>query len=297
MRKAPGCRASPELSPECHFYPCAWVALSRNSRADPTGHPFCLRGRLGAHAGSSSQRRYKTAPVGTYLGQIVDIGIAHTVPSFVHASALLEGAYAFAISAHHGPRREGETDIDHPLAVAELLHDAGYPESIVAAALLHDVVEDTATSIEEIADLYGSEVSFLVQEMTEDESLEPYEHRKAEHRSRIIRTGEVAAIYAADKLATLRTLDVQDEDSPGPKLEHYRRTLEVLCKERPDLPFLVELRRRLDVIAERPEDDGDGVDGDETEPADPGGPASEARAFGRRPPQSSRPRQGGSDSR
>jgi (p)ppGpp synthase/HD superfamily hydrolase len=134
------------------------------------------------------------------------------------------------------------------VAVAELLHEEGYPETVVAAALLHDVIEDTATDLDEIADLYGREVAFLVGEMTEDERLEPYGHRKAEHRLRVARTGPVAAIYAADKIASLRALDSGDHRPAGARLGHYRRTLEILCAEHPDLPFLMELRRRLDEL-------------------------------------------------
>lgn len=169
-------------------------------------------------------------------------------PAFAAGSPLLEGAFEFALGAHHGPRTVGDTEIDHPVAVADLLHQAGYPEEIVAAALLHDVIEDTTIEPGEIEDLYGPEVAFLVREMTEDERLEPYERRKAEHRSRIVRSGAVAAIYAADKLAKVRAVEESGASPEPSKLAHYSRTLDVLCKSHPDLPFLGELRCRLEAL-------------------------------------------------
>jgi (p)ppGpp synthase/HD superfamily hydrolase len=124
--------------------------------------------------------------------------------AFASDSPLLEGAYRMAREAHHGRRREGDTDIDHPVEVAHLLSDTGFDERTVAAALLHDVVEDSATDTDEIEERFGAEVARLVAEMTEDTKIEPYENRKAEHRSRVARDRNVAAIYAADKLAGAR---------------------------------------------------------------------------------------------
>jgi (p)ppGpp synthase/HD superfamily hydrolase len=160
---------------------------------------------------------------------------------------LLAGALAFAASAHHGPRREGDTDIDHPIAVARLLDEAGFDEDVVAAALLHDVVEDTRTSVGEIRDRFGEPVAELVATMTENGDIESYAERKAEHRRRIRREGDgAAAIYAADKLATARTLE--GERVAAPRLDHYRRTLAELRRARPDLPFLGELDDALNKL-------------------------------------------------
>jgi GTP diphosphokinase / guanosine-3',5'-bis(diphosphate) 3'-diphosphatase len=167
-------------------------------------------------------------------------------PSFTRGSPLLRGAWRMAHEWHHGPRRRGDTDIDHPVAVAGLLHEQGFDEGVVAAGLLHDVVEDTTTSADEIAVRYGPEVARLVGEMTEDPAIEPYEERKAEHRDRVSKDRSVAAIYAADKLATTRSLDGPPEP---PRLEHYVATFRVLCETHPDLPFLDELRAELERIA------------------------------------------------
>ena len=169
-------------------------------------------------------------------------------PQFVADSPLLESAFLLARSAHHGPAREGDTDIDHPLAVAEVLQRNGFDEQVVAAALLHDVVEDTSLDLDSIASEFGPEVCVLVAEMTEDPGIESYPERKAEHRARVSRDRRAAAIYAADKLASARAVPGPG-DLPEQQLDHYLRTLEMLSERHPDLPFIGELREELRRIA------------------------------------------------
>ena len=168
----------------------------------------------------------------------------HRPPQFIAESALLSAAYELARAAHHGPAREGDTDIDHPTAVAEVLHQNGFDQDVVAAALLHDVVEDTALDVDEIERRFGADIGRLVGEMTEDERIDPYPARKAEHRDRVGKDRRVAAIYAADKLASTRALSSPDQ-VPEEQLQHYLDTLQMLCERHPDLPFLGQLRTEL----------------------------------------------------
>jgi len=170
-------------------------------------------------------------------------------PDFIAESDFLRSAYELARSAHHGPAREGDTEIDHPVAVAQLLDEAGFDEHVVAAALLHDVVEDTSLDLDAIAEPFGPDIARLVAEMTEDSGIEPYEERKAEHRSRVSQDRRAAAIYAADKLATTRGLESADDVAPQ-KLQHYLQTLETLRETNPDLPFLADLREELSGLVE-----------------------------------------------
>jgi len=170
-------------------------------------------------------------------------------PEFIAESDFLRSAFELARSAHHGPAREGDTEIDHPVAVAQLLDEAGFDEHVVAAALLHDVVEDTSLDLDAIADPFGPDIARLVAEMTEDAGIESYPERKAEHRSRVSRDRRAAAIYAADKLATTRGLQ-GPEEVPPQKLQHYLQTLATLCETHPDLPFLAELREELNGLVE-----------------------------------------------
>ena len=186
-----------------------------------------------------------------YGGLVAPPGGFGSPPDFVAGSALLEGAYEMAISAHHGPRSRGDTRIDHPVAVARLLHENEFPEVIVAAALLHDVIEDTDTELDEIEAQFGAEVADLVGEMTEDATIAAYRERKAEHRGRVAGNSCVAAIYAADKLAKVRMLNERGEHPDGERLEHYRQTLVELRAAEPSLPFLSELAEELERLAER----------------------------------------------
>ena len=176
---------------------------------------------------------------------------ASEIPSFAEESPLLRGAYRFAMAAHHGPAREGDTEIDHPTRVACLLQECGFQEDVVAAGFLHDVVEDTRVEPDQIEQEFGSEIASLVREMTEDESIEPYQARKAEHRARIAADRRVAAIYAADKLANAKTFNEEQDNPDDEKLEHYCRTLDTLCSQQPDLPFLRALREELVRLIER----------------------------------------------
>jgi (p)ppGpp synthase/HD superfamily hydrolase len=167
----------------------------------------------------------------------------HSPAAFIERSPLLRAAYECALESHHGKRRRGETDIDHPVAVAELLDDAGFDEGVVAAALLHDVVEDSDTTTEELDRRFGPEIAALVGEMTEDARIRAYPERKAEHRGRVAGQGRVAAIYAADKLASSRTKD--GAEMPPDQLDHYIATLAALSESNPGLPFLGPLRDEL----------------------------------------------------
>ena len=167
-------------------------------------------------------------------------------PGCVDRSELCRGAFSFAFEAHEGPAGKGGTGIDHPIAVANLLDDAGFGEEVIAAALLHDVVEDTEWALGEIGQRFGPVVCRLVEAMTEDAAIEPYEARKDEHRRRVLAAGrEPASIYAADKLARVRGLRAAGEPVDPKRLAHYRATLELFEDERPDLPFLAELGEEL----------------------------------------------------
>ncbi len=109
--------------------------------------------------------------------------------NLVHPPALaagLLGALHFAARKHAGQKRkDGMTPyINHPIAVAELLARIGKVEdvAILQAALLHDTVEDTDTSPEELEGVFGCEVRDLVMEVTDDMSLPKKERRELQLR-------------------------------------------------------------------------------------------------------------------
>src|SRR6201999_2152976 len=82
-----------------------------------------------------------------------------------------------------------------------------YPDPVLAAALLHDVVEDSDTTVEELRAGFGEEIAGLVATLSDDESIASYRERKDEHRRRVTEVdGDALAIYAADKLTNMTTL-------------------------------------------------------------------------------------------
>ncbi|WP_227589862.1 RelA/SpoT family protein [Demequina pelophila] len=82
-------------------------------------------------------------------------------------TALIEQAYQVAERAHRGQlRKSGEPYITHPIAVAQIIADLGMPDSTIAAALLHDVVEDTDFPLSRIEEEFGPEVAMIVDGVT-----------------------------------------------------------------------------------------------------------------------------------
>lgn len=125
--------------------------------------------------------------------------------------ALVMKAAAFAAHKHRFQFRKGEDEtpyINHPLAVALTLTEAGGvtdPE-LIAAALLHDTVEDTETTLDELRQEFGERVSHLVAEVSDDKSLpkEERKRRQVEHAAHISRDAQQLKI--ADKLCNLREI-------------------------------------------------------------------------------------------
>ena len=123
---------------------------------------------------------------------------------------VIEEAIAFAALAHAGQRRK-KTDLPfiwHPLAVGRLLQDEGFGEVVVAAAVLHDTVEDTPVTLDEIRARFGSDVAAIVDGCTEPEhKTREWEDRKR-HTIEFMRTApfEVRVVAAADKIDNLRAI-------------------------------------------------------------------------------------------
>jgi (p)ppGpp synthase/HD superfamily hydrolase len=171
------------------------------------------------------------------------------LPDYARRSPVIAAAFRFARDAHEGARSRGDTRIDHPAEVARLLAGAGYPDHVVAAALLHDVLEDTATEVGELRERFGPEVARLVASLTEDRAIDAYGARKAALRAQAAADGaEAAAIFAADKLASTRRLRGAGATPPAAKLDHYERTFELLCDRHPQVPFLGALGDELALL-------------------------------------------------
>ena len=129
-------------------------------------------------------------------------------PDYVRGSDLLGDALAVAAAAHRGQtRHDGTPYLAHPLRVCELLAETGAAEPTLAAALLHDGVEDSELTVGEVVERFGVEVGELVSALTEDAAIEDWVARKNALRAQVAEAGKCAAtIYAADKLANLGEL-------------------------------------------------------------------------------------------
>jgi (p)ppGpp synthase/HD superfamily hydrolase len=183
-------------------------------------------------------------------------------------SSLVRSALVFAVRSHARQRRrsDGAAFIEHPLEVAGLLHDVGCSDVVVAAGLLHDIVEECRVSVAELTWRFGPEVAHLVQTVTEDATVDDYRHRKRMLREQVRTTGgDAALIFAADKIAKVRELPelvrreraCRAEDEPGRarnpldddhrlRLEHYRRSLRMLQRVAPAHPLVKRLASDLD---------------------------------------------------
>ena len=127
---------------------------------------------------------------------------------------LIQRAYVFSAQAHDGVvRRSGEPYISHPMNVAYLLAGMQLDEATVAAGLLHDTVEDTDTTVDEIEELFGSDVADIVDGVTKISQMdfESKAVQQAENiRKLILAMAEdirVLMVKLADRLHNMRTLE------------------------------------------------------------------------------------------
>src|SRR3954471_21839055 len=126
---------------------------------------------------------------------------------------LLRRAYVFSAFEHRGQvRHSGEPYLIHPLAVADFLADMKLDAVAIAAGLLHDVVEDTLTTIDRIRELFGPEVAHVVEGVTKISAI-PFsssEERQAENFRKMLLAMvddiRVILVKLADRLHNMRTL-------------------------------------------------------------------------------------------
>jgi GTP pyrophosphokinase len=123
----------------------------------------------------------------------------------------LQEAYAVAELSHRGQmRKSGEPYITHPLAVATILAELGADTTTLVAALLHDTVEDTDLTLEEVRAAFGDDVTHLVDGVTKLERVDLGDRAEAETmRKIIVATGRdlrVTVIKLADRLHNMRTI-------------------------------------------------------------------------------------------
>ncbi|GLS05255.1 guanosine-3',5'-bis(diphosphate) 3'-pyrophosphohydrolase [Chitiniphilus shinanonensis] len=177
----------------------------------------------------------------------------------------LAGAFKFSEAAHRGQmRRTGDPYISHPLAVASILTAWHLDAQALAAALLHDVMEDTGVSKLELTEKFGRHVAELVDGMSKIDKLEfqSKEEAQAENFRKMLlamaRDLRVILIKLADRLHNMRTMEAMREDK---QKRIARETMEIyapianriglnsIYQELDDLSFKYLHPRRYDVLS------------------------------------------------
>ena len=143
----------------------------------------------------------------------------------------VQAAFEVADAAHLGQiRRSGEPYITHPVAVAEILADLGMDVATVVAALLHDVVEDTVISIEQVSKDFGPLVAMVVDGVTKLDHVSYGEHAQAETIRKMVvamaRDPRVLVVKLADRLHNMRTLGFLP---PAKQEKKAKETLEIFA--------------------------------------------------------------------
>jgi guanosine-3',5'-bis(diphosphate) 3'-pyrophosphohydrolase len=167
--------------------------------------------------------------------------------------ALIERAYAAAEKAHSGQKRKsGEPYITHPVAVAQILADLGIGSKTIAAALLHDTVEDTDYTLDLVRSDFGDEIAMLVDGVTKLDKLKYGDSAQAETVRKMVvamsKDIRVLVIKLADRLHNARTWGFVPEESARRKAQEtleiyaplaHRLGIQTIKWELEDLSFAV----------------------------------------------------------
>jgi (p)ppGpp synthase/HD superfamily hydrolase len=163
---------------------------------------------------------------------------------------IVEKARTFATAAHaavkHVRKYTNEPYIVHPAEVAKIVRDAGGTEAMIAAAWLHDTVEDTGVTIETIRSEFGTEVAELVEWLTDVSKPEdgPRWFRKKMDREHTAQaSADAQTIKLADLISNTKTIMAHDAKFAKVYLEEKRLMLEVMTKGSPTL--MAEARKHI----------------------------------------------------
>lgn len=189
------------------------------------------------------------------------VGIRREIGELVAYLPKSRAALVYAERRHAGQRRsaDGAPFIVHPIEVGRLLYYSGAPDHVIAAGLLHDVIEKTGVEADELRRHFGVQVTALVIAVSEDPSIPKYRARKAALRRQVAAAGDEALlVFAADKLSKLRELRLRRPQATMPsaepqasrswqrKLTHYQRSAELLEGLLPDSLLVKQLRLEID---------------------------------------------------
>jgi (p)ppGpp synthase/HD superfamily hydrolase len=161
---------------------------------------------------------------------------------------------------HAGQQRtDGTPFILHPLEVGSLLYYAGGADHLVAAGVLHDLIEKSDASAADLQERFGRRITELVQAVSDDDRIAGYATRKAALRHQVSRAGDQAlTLFAADKLSKVLELrretaeDSKDSKVRARRLRHYQRSLALLEERLPGSPLVRGLRGELAAFLAEP---------------------------------------------
>ena len=177
---------------------------------------------------------------------------------FARGMPIASAAVGFAVERHAGQLRRADRApfVMHPIEVGALLAQAGYADEVVAAGVLHDVLEDTDTTAFELQQRFGATVSALVQAVSEDPSISDEQERKRALRKQVaLGPADAVAVFAADKVSKARELGLSVNGGPpaedvAAKLGHYWASLRVVERRLGDAhPVVERLRLELEALA------------------------------------------------
>lgn len=141
--------------------------------------------------------------------------------------SLIFKALEFAARKHRDQRRKDEPAtpyINHPIEVAELLiNEANVSDSnVLAAAILHDTVEDTETTVEELTSLFGADIAAVVAEVTDNKSLSKAERKRLQIEHAAHCSDQAKLVKLADKTCNLRDMIASPPaDWPRQRIREY----------------------------------------------------------------------------
>lgn len=143
-----------------------------------------------------------------------------------------EQALKFATNAHGDQKRKytGEPYINHPVAVAKALSDLGYKEDVLCAALLHDVVEDTPITIQNIYEEFGPTIAQLVEQVTDVYTTEAFPNIRRKER-------KLLECYRLSKISNdAKSIKLSDLiDNTASITEHDKGFAEVYLQEKEEM--------------------------------------------------------------
>lgn len=134
-----------------------------------------------------------------------------TKPSSTYNTGLILKALAFAADKHRDQKRKGveaSPYINHPIAVADVLCNEGgiTDENVLCAALLHDTVEDTKTTPEELTQVFGKVISGIVMEVTDNKKIAKAKRKQLQIEHAAHASHQAKLVKLADKISNLRDI-------------------------------------------------------------------------------------------